>query len=158
MTIAGPWRVDGSERNGLPAKLFPYPRGSQKAVAHANVDTWAVLKTNLDREAAAFRFLAEYGSREIYGDWAMCFKRAPLRKFIAQDPAYRRWLDEHPMVKAVVEMPHEMIIRPLTPVTAEINTALANALRDAVQGRILPKEALERATAEANTQLPMAGA
>ncbi|MER3405232.1 MAG: hypothetical protein C4289_08785, partial [Chloroflexota bacterium] len=105
-----------------------------------------------------FRFLAWYGSREIDGNWAMRFRHALLRKSMAQDPAYRRWLDEHPMVKAVVEMPHEIIIRPLTPVTTEINTTLANALRDAVQGRISPKEALERATAEANTQLPMAGA
>lgn len=158
MTIAGPWRVDGYERSGLPVKLFPYPRGRQKAVAHANVDTWAILKTTPAREAAAFRFLAWYGSKEIYGEWAMRFKHAPLRKSIAQDPAYRRWLNEHEMVKAVVEMPHEIIIRPLTPVTTEINTTLATALLDAVQGKISPKEALQRATTEADTQLHLAAA
>ena len=156
MTISGPWRVNGYLTKKLPVLAFPFPRGSRQAATHANIDTWGILKTTPERQAAAFTFVSWYASKPIYGDWAIRFQHAPLTRSIAADPAYQQFVAATPIMAAFLAPAEVATITPLTPITDQLTAILGKQVTAAVTGTTDPLTALKQATSEADAALEQA--
>jgi multiple sugar transport system substrate-binding protein len=153
MTISGPYRVNGYVQQKLPVLSSPFPKGKVADVAHADVNAWAIFKTDSDHEQAAFDFVSFSASTPTFLDFATHLYYVPLTKSLAALPAYQKFVADNPIMAAFLDPSVQPIVVPLTPVGAQLDQILKAHLMDAESGKVDTLTALKAAETEANAQL-----
>jgi len=131
---------------------FPYPAGGEPATNLGGEQIF-IFKGDPDLQQVAWDFITWFTSTEIQVQWDRLTGFMPVKRSVAQDPAYIAWVkNARPLLLPFVESMQYARPRPPVPEYPRISDIVASYIQEALYGRMTPAEALDKAAAEV-TQL-----
>ncbi|MDK2854379.1 MAG: multiple sugar transport system substrate-binding protein [Thermococcaceae archaeon] len=146
MTINGPWNFPVlKEQNWLDkvgVMLMPYDKRIATNIGGENL---FIFKTTPEREKAAWEFAKYIMSPEFQVTWALKTGYLPVCKSAAEDPEYKKFLEENPFIKIYVENLQYGKARPPVPQYSDMSAAIGEAIEAALLQKKDPAQALKEA-------------
>lgn len=145
MQISGPWTLGQLQQANVDFDVFPMPAQDRSATALGGENLF-VLKTNPERERAAFAF-AEYAASERFqSEWALGTGYLPVNLKSRETPEYKAFIQKQPSLNVFLEQMANARSRPIFPGYTRVSENLGRALEATLLGRA-PEVALEEAQA-----------
>ncbi len=145
MQITGPWTNIGKSKN-VDYKVFPIPADvTQSTVTSSGV--FYVMKTNPEREKAAFKFLEFVISQEFQTEWSIGTGFLPVNSKSAQSPAYQKYLRQKPWLKVFLDQIPLSRNRPNLLGYNRLSDSLGRAIEATLLGKSSARDALKQAQA-----------
>ncbi|MBC7344643.1 MAG: ABC transporter substrate-binding protein, partial [Clostridia bacterium] len=132
----------------LGAAPFPYPADGEPATNMGGEQIF-IFKGDPDLQQVAWDFITWFTGTEIQVQWDRLTGFMPIRRSVAQDPAYIAWVkNARPLLLPFVESMQYARPRPPVPEYPRISDIVANYIQEALYGRMTPADALDKAAAE----------
>jgi len=128
---------------------FPYPAGGRPATNMGGEQIFIFQNADAATAKAAWDFINCFSSTPVQVEWDRGTGFLPVRRSVANDPAYRAWVSNaRPLMRPFVDS--MAFARPRPPVARypQISDIFAKYVQEALLGRLSPKDALERAAQE----------
>lgn len=149
MTINGPWNYPLlREQRAVDVGAFPLPR-RDRAATNVGGEALFLFRSTPARERSAWEFMKYVMSPAFQVDWAIASGYLPVSRSAGADARYRRFLDENPFLAVYNDQMDVGRSRPSLPQYPPLSAVLGKHIEAALYGKEEPKEALERAAAEA---------
>ncbi len=155
-------RMDGSWMVGIWADsapftwttaAMPYPEDGEPATNMGGEHIFIMAKDEA-KQQAAWDFINWFTSPDVQREWDQETGFMPIRNAVAQDEAYRTWVNEtEPRLLPFVEMQQYAHNRPPIEQYAEISDAFSAVMERALYGQISPEDALAEAETAVNDLL-----
>ncbi|MEW6048805.1 MAG: ABC transporter substrate-binding protein [Bacillota bacterium] len=132
----------------LGAAPFPVAPGGSPATNLGGEQIF-IFRSTPEREKAAWEFIEWFASTPVQVEWDRMTGFIPVRRSVADDPAYRAWVaNARPLLKPFVEVQAHAHARPAVTRYSQISDIVANHIVEALYKRATPEQALNRAAAE----------
>lgn len=148
MVVDGSWMV-GIWRDNAPfdfgTGMIPYPKDGKPGTNLGGEHAF-VFKTTPEKQQAAADFIIWLTSTAVQVNWDMQTGFMPVRKSVASNAGYRKWLQEkEPRLIPFVEQQQYAHARPPVPQYPDASLAFAREIERAYYGKVGVKEALANA-------------
>ncbi|HHY98774.1 MAG TPA: ABC transporter substrate-binding protein [Firmicutes bacterium] len=148
MALQGPWMLQTIREQAIVdfgTAFAPYPKDGKPA-SNIGGEHVCIIKSNPERERAAWKFLNWLISPDTMVDWFMGTGYVPVRKSILTNPRYQKWLkDEEPKMRPFIEQQQYARPRPPIPQYAAISYAFAVEVEKTYLGKSSPAQVLKAA-------------
>jgi multiple sugar transport system substrate-binding protein len=146
MQITGPWTF--ITKSQVDYKVFPIPSDiTQSTVTGTGV--LYLMKTNPEREKAAFKFLEFVMSQEFQTEWSIGTGFLPVNIKSAQSADYQKYLSQKPWLKVFLDQIPAARNRP----NLVGYNALSDSLGRAIEATLLGKSSAEAALKQAQERI-----
>lgn len=133
----------------LGAAPFPYPAGGRPATNMGGEQIFIFQNADAALVKAAWDFIHWFSSTPVQVEWDRGTGFLPVRRSVANDPAYRAWVSNaRPLMRPFVDSMAFAKPRPPVARYPQISDVFARYVQEALLGRLSPKEALDRAAQE----------
>jgi len=133
----------------LGAAPFPYPAGGRPATNMGGEQIFIFQNADAASTKAAWDFINWFSSTPVQVEWDRGTGFLPVRRSVANDPAYRAWVSNaRPLMRPFVDSMAFAKPRPPVARYPQISDIFAKYVQEALFGRLSPKEALDRAAQE----------
>jgi multiple sugar transport system substrate-binding protein len=146
MQITGSWTY--ITKSKVDYKVFPIPTNVTPATV-TSTGGFFIMKTQPEREKAAFKFLEFVLSEEFQTEWAIGTGFLPVNMKSAASPEYKKYLSDKPWLQVFVD---QMNVAGSRPILAGYNR-LSDSLGRAIEATLLGKASAETALKEAQERL-----
>ncbi len=146
MQITGSWTY--ITKSKVDYKVFPIPTNVTPATV-TSTGGFFIMKTQPEREKAAFKFLEFVLSEEFQTEWAIGTGFLPINMKSAASPEYKKYLSDKPWLQVFVD---QMNVAGSRPILAGYNR-LSDSLGRAIEATLLGKASAETALKEAQERL-----
>lgn len=128
---------------------FPYPAGGRPATNMGGEQIFIFQNADAATAKAAWDFINWFSSTPVQVEWDRGTGFLPVRRSVANDPAYRAWVSNaRPLMRPFVDSMAFAKPRPPVARYPQISDIFAKYVQEALLGRLSPKEALDRAAQE----------
>lgn len=132
----------------LGAAPFPAAPGGSLATNLGGEQVF-IFRSTSEREKAAWEFIEWFASTPVQVEWDRLTGFIPVRRSVADDPAYRAWVaNARPLLKPFVDVQAYAHARPAVTRYSQISDIVASHILEALYKRVTPEQALIRAAAE----------
>lgn len=153
MAFDGPWNLPRWKDRNVDWAIAGLPAGPVKRATNVGGEYLAIFKQSKHPDEA-WTFIKWMVQPQIQARWSMLSGYLPIRHGALKIEEYKKYLDEHPGLKAYVEqMEYGQSPPPIDHYSLEISRALAEAIEKATLGNVDPREALDEAAVKANRLL-----
>lgn len=133
----------------LGAAPFPYPSGGRPATNMGGEQIFIFQNVDAATAKTAWDFINWFSSTPVQVEWDRGTGFLPVRRSVANDPAYRAWVSNaRPLMRPFVDSMAFAKPRPPVARYPQISDIFAKYVQEALLGRLSPKEALDRAAQE----------
>jgi multiple sugar transport system substrate-binding protein len=146
MQITGPWTY--ITKSKVDFGVFPIPANVRPATVIGDGNLY-LMKTTLEKEKAALKFLEFVLSEEFQTEWAIGTGFLPINMKSAASPEYKQYLSDKPWLQVFVD---QMNVAGSRPILAGYNR-LSDSLGRAIEATLLGKASAETALKEAQERL-----
>ena len=153
MAFDGPWNLPRWKDRNVDWAIGGLPAGPVKRATNVGGEYLAIFKQSKHPDEA-WKFIKWMITPEVQARWSMLSGYLPIRHDALKIEAYKRYLDEHPGLKAYVEqMEYGQSPPPIDYYSLEISRAMAVAIEKATLGNVDSRKALDEAAAKCNNLL-----
>lgn len=146
MQITGSWTY--ITKSKVDYKVFPIPTNMTPATV-TGTGGFFIMKTQPEREKAAFKFLEFVLSEEFQTEWAIGTGFLPVNMKSAASPEYKKYLSDKPWLQVFVD---QMSVAGSRPILAGYSR-ISDSLGRAIEATLLGKSSAETALKEAQERL-----
>lgn len=133
----------------LGAAAFPFAPGGHPATNMGGEQIFIFQNADVATAKAAWDFINWFSSTPVQVEWDRGTGFLPVRRSVANDPAYRAWVSNaRPLMRPFVDSMAFAKPRPPVARYPQISDVFAKYVQEALLGRLSPKEALDRAAQE----------
>lgn len=133
----------------LGAAAFPFAPGGRPATNMGGEQIFIFQNADAATAKAAWDFINWFSSTPVQVEWDRGTGFLPVRRSVANDPAYRAWVSNaRPLMRPFVDSMAFAKPRPPVARYPQISDVFARYVQEALLGRLSPKEALDRAAQE----------
>jgi ABC-type glycerol-3-phosphate transport system substrate-binding protein len=153
MAFDGPWNLPRWEGRKVEWAIAGLPAGPVKRATNVGGEYLAIFKQS-KHPLEGWAFVKWMVQPHIQAHWSMLSGYLPIRHGALKIEEYKKYLSEHPGLKAYVEqMEYGQSPPPIDHYSLEISRALAEAIEKATLGNVDPRTALDEAASKANRLL-----
>jgi multiple sugar transport system substrate-binding protein len=142
MQITGPWTY--IMKSKVDFDVFPIPVNLRPATVLGGGNFY-VMKSNSEREKAAFKFLEYVLSEEFQKEWSVGTGFIPVNMKAAQSEEFQNFIKQKPVLKIFLEQMGVSYARPIIAGYSRLSDHLGRAIESTLLGKSNAKEALEAA-------------
>uniref|UniRef100_UPI0023EF873E extracellular solute-binding protein n=1 Tax=Allomeiothermus silvanus TaxID=52022 RepID=UPI0023EF873E len=133
----------------LGAAPFPFAPSGRPATNMGGEQIFIFQNADAATAKAAWDFINWFSSTPVQVEWDRGTGFLPVRRSVANDPAYRAWVSNaRPLMRPFVDSMAFAKPRPPVARYPQISDIFAKYVQEALLGRLSPKEALDRAAQE----------
>lgn len=155
MVLDGSWMVGGFDEAPFDwgTALMPYPTDGQPAT-NMGGEHLILFKSDEARQQSAWEFINWLTSTETQLKWVQATRFMPIRKSVADDPAYAQWLEETEIrLEAFAEGQQYAKNRPPISNYSEVSDIFSREIEKALLGEVSAADALSAAETAVNDLL-----
>ncbi|MFM7364489.1 MAG: ABC transporter substrate-binding protein [Cuspidothrix sp.] len=142
MQITGPWTY--ITKSKVDYQVFPIPADVTPSTV-TGTGGFFIMKTQPEREKAAFKFLEFVLSEEFQTEWAIGTGFLPVNMKSAASPEYQKYLSDKPWLQVFVDQMSVAGSRPILAGYSRISDSLGRAIEETLLGKSSAEVALQAA-------------
>lgn len=148
MQITGPWTLSELKETGIDFDVFPIPFLKHPAAVVGGENLY-LMKTNPEREQAAWEFLQYILSEEFQTAWALGTGYLPINLKSRSSQTYQAFVEQSPVLEVFLEQMKSARSRPIIAGYSRLSDNIGRAIEATLLGRS-PKEALQESQRRLN--------
>jgi multiple sugar transport system substrate-binding protein len=148
MQITGPWTLSELKQTGIDFDVFPIPFLKHPAAVVGGENLY-LMKTNPEREEAAWEFLKYILSEEFQTAWALGTGYLPINLKSRRSQTYQAFVEQTPVLEVFLEQMKAARSRPIIAGYSRLSDNIGRAIEATLLGRS-PKEALKESQRRLN--------
>ena len=148
MQITGCWTLSELKQTGIDFDVFPIPFLKHPAAVVGGENLY-LMKTNPEREQAAWEFLKYILSEEFQTAWALGTGYLPINLKSRSSQTYQAFVEQTPVLEVFLEQMKVARSRPIIAGYSRLSDNIGRAIESTLLGRS-PKEALKESQRRLN--------
>jgi len=148
MQITGSWTLSELKQTGIDFDVFPIPFLKHPAAVVGGENLY-LMKTNPEREEAAWEFLQYILSEEFQTAWALGTGYLPINLKSRRSQTYQAFVEQSPVLEVFLEQMKAARSRPIIAGYSRLSDNIGRAIEATLLGRS-PKEALQESQRRLN--------
>jgi multiple sugar transport system substrate-binding protein len=142
MQITGSWTISELKQTGIDFDVFPIPFLKHPAAVVGGENLY-LMKTNSEREQAAWEFLKYVLSEQFQTAWALGTGYIPINLTSRKSQTYQTFVEQTPVLEVFLAQMKSARSRPIIPGYSRLSDNLGRAIEATLLGQS-PKDALQK--------------
>jgi multiple sugar transport system substrate-binding protein len=149
MQLTGPWTLGQLQTTGVDFGVMPIPVAEKPATASGGENLF-IMRTNPDREKAAFTFAEYVVSEAFQTEWALGTGYLPVNLNARKSATYQKFVEQQPVLKVFLDQTQYGRSRPIFPGYSRVSEQLGRAIESVLLQRATPEAALQESQLRLN--------
>jgi multiple sugar transport system substrate-binding protein len=134
MQLTGPWTLAQLESTKVDYNAFPIPYLNKPATVIGGENIF-MMKTTLERQKAAWKFMEYVLSEEFQIQWSMGTGYLPINQQVRSNPVYQEYLNTVPKTKVFLDQAKYGRSRPIIPGYSRLSAQLGRKIEAVLMGK-----------------------